>query len=188
MKHLLTILIFLSLMSVASASETAWKIKGKYINPVCLIDNDIYFWMSGDNYEEYYNRYLGKDYDYEDDDFQSFIINIGLYLNKEIPLNDKFPPSWNGDWNNNEDSLSLSMDLDNCLINDPVTYINQEGYTLSYIILENLSLIDAKKLAPNINQKFLSIKTIKTTGTHSYTATLGALEINDSLIMIPLKN
>ena len=171
-------------------SENAWKIKDQYINPNCLAtdtSNNLYLWDSFDNYEEYYKKYIGvKDFDsFEDENFKQFVNNVGLYLNKEIPLNDKFAPSWNGDWNNNEGVLSITMQVDDCLTDEPLTKIKLDGFSYSYTVVDNIDLKEAKKLAPNIKQEFLSIKSIKTSS-HSM-AIFGILNLDNKLIMVPLK-
>ena len=69
---------------VLKSNETeAWKVDGKFIVPECLI----YEWYSGDNYEVFYETYFQKDADHGDSNFRNFIENIGLFLNKEVPLN-----------------------------------------------------------------------------------------------------
>ena len=191
MKKFLAFIILGLLWSGNSyTSENAWKIKDQYINPNCLAtdtSNNLYLWDSFDNYQEYYTRYIGiKDFDFfEDENFKQFVNNVGLYLNKEIPLNDKFAPSWNGDWNNNEGVLSITMQVDDCLTDEPLTKIKLDGFNYSYTVVDNIDLKEAKKLAPNIKQEFLSIKSIKTS-THSM-AIFGILNLDNKLIMVPLK-
>ena len=191
MKKILSI-IFLSLLFSGNvyAEDIAWKIKDKYMKPECLADhraNDLYLWESFDNYQEYYEKYIGiKDFDqWKDEKFKQFVYNIGLYLNKEIPLNDKFAPTWNGDWNNNEDILSITMQVADCLGDEPITKIILGGHAYSYTVVENIDLKEAKILAPNINQDFISIKSIITSGNTS--ATFGILDVEGKLIMVPLK-
>ena len=120
----------------------------------------------------------------EDENFKQFVSNIGLYLNKEIPLNDEFPPSWSAAWNNHA-VLSITMQMTDCLIDKPLTKINIDGFNYSYTVAENIDLKEAKTLAPNINQDFISIKSIKTSGNTS--ATFGILDVEGKLIMVPLK-
>jgi hypothetical protein len=196
MKKLLAFIILSLLWSGNSyTSENAWKIKDKYIKPECLADetsNDLYLWGSFDNYQEYYTRYIGiKDFDqYKDKNFKQFVNNVGLYLNKEIPLNDKFAPSWNGDWNNNEDIISLSMELNDCLSSKPIIAMEEAGFIYSYIVEKNIDLKEAKSLAPNIKQEFISIKRVRTKSTEddgSSIAIFGVLNFDDKLIMVPLK-
>ena len=42
----------------------------------------------GDNYEHYYESYTGNKANYEDDDFRSFIENIGNSMGSIVPVND----------------------------------------------------------------------------------------------------
>ena len=190
-KLFLSILVICSLLGGnAYAEDVAWKIKDKYMKPECLAydsANDLYLWESFDNYQEYYEKYIGiKDFDqWKDEKFKQFVYNIGLYLNKEIPLNDKFAPTWNGDWNNNEDILSITMQVADCLSDEPITKIEVDGYDYSYTVVENIDLKEAKTLAPNINQDFISIKSIITSGHNS--AIFGILDVEGKLIMVPLK-
>tara|TARA_R110000803_G_C11807641_1_gene300247 strand:- start:52 stop:642 length:591 start_codon:yes stop_codon:yes gene_type:complete len=191
MKKLLSIIILSLLFSGnVYAEDNAWKIKDKYMKPECLANdtaNDLYLWESFDNYQEYYEKYIGiKDFDqWKDEKFKQFVYNIGLYLNKEIPLNDKFAPTWNGDWNNNEGILSITMQVADCLSDEPITKIEVDGHDYSYTVVENIDLKEAKTLAPNINQDFISIKSIITSGNTS--AIFGILDVEGKLIMVPLK-
>ena len=191
MKKLLAIIVLGLLFSLnAHAEDIAWKIKDKYMKPECLAydsANDLYLWESFDNYQEYYEKYIGiKDFDqWKDKKFKHFVYNIGLYLNKEIPLNDKFAPTWNGDWNNNEGILSITMQVADCLSDEPITEIEVDGRDYSYTVVENINLKEAKTLAPNINQDFISIKSIITSGNTS--AIFGILDVEGKLIMVPLK-
>ena len=191
MKKILSIFILSLLLSGnVNAEDIAWKIKDKYMKPECLAydyANDLYLWESFDNYQEYYEKYIGiKDFDQgKDEKFKQFVYNIGLYLNKEIPLNDKFAPTWNGDWNNNEDILSITMQVADCLSDEPITEIEVDGRDYSYTVVENINLKEAKTLAPNINQDFISIKSIITSGNIS--AIFGILDVDGKLIMVPLK-
>jgi hypothetical protein len=191
MKKLLSIIILSLLFSGnVYAEDIAWKIKDKYMKPECLANdtaNDLYLWEDFDNYQEYYEKYIGiKDFDqWKDEKFKQFVYNIGLYLNKEIPLNDKFAPTWNGDWNNNEGILSITMQVADCLSDEPITEIEVDGRDYSYTVVENINLKEAKTLAPNINQDFISIKSIITSGNTS--AIFGILDVEGKLIMVPLK-
>ena len=52
-------------------------------------------------------------------------------------------------------------------------------------IVEDINLNEAKKLAPNINQDFISIKSLKTNDNSM--AIFGILNFQNNLIMVPLK-
>jgi len=58
------------------------------------------------------------------------------------------------------------------------------GTASGSLIIENIDLNKAKTLAPNINQDFVSIKRIKTSGNNS--AIFGILNFKNNLIMVPL--
>ena len=200
MKKILSIIVLGLLWSGNSyTSENAWKIKDQYINPNCLAtdtSNNLYLWDSFDNYQEYYEKYIGvKDFDpFEDENFKQFVSNIRLYLNKEIPLNDKFTPSWNGDWNNNEDILSLSFDLSDCIEQNSTSKVHFDKSTFFFSELKNIKLEDAKVLAPHIKNEFISIKEFKINNyqddgyRYFFSSIFGILEIDGKLFMVPLKN
>lgn len=174
-----------------SNKKLAWKIKDKYLKPECLSNNNLYIWMSFDNYEEYFTRYLGKETEdpFEDKEFINFYKNIGLYLNKEIPLNDSFVPSWGSD-----ETLSLSLDLSDCIEQNSTSkvHINKSHFFISK--LKNINIEEAKVLAPHIKNQFISIKEF-TINEHtddgynySFSSIFGILDIDGKLIMVPLKN
>ena len=101
MKKLLGIVVLSLLLSGnAYAENIAWKIKDKYMKPECLAydtSNNLYLWESFDNYQEFYSKYMRVEDDInliEDKNFHNFVNNIGLYLNKEVPLNHEIDPGW----------------------------------------------------------------------------------------------
>ena len=174
-----------------SNKKLAWKIKDKYLKPECLYSNNLYVWMSFDNYEEYFTRYLGKEAKdpFKDKEFINFYKNIGLYLNKEIPLNDSFVASWGSD-----DLLSLSLDLSDCIEQNSTSkvHINKSHFFISE--LKNIKLEEAKILAPHIKNQFISIKEF-TINEHtddgyndSFSSIFGILDIDGKLFMVPSKN
>jgi hypothetical protein len=176
---------------IESNKSLSWKIKEKYLKPECLYNNGLYVWMSFDNYEEYFTRYLSKETEdpFKDKEFINFYKNIGLYLNKEIPLNDSFIPSWGSD-----DSLSLSLDLSDCIEQNSTSkvHINKSHFFISE--LKNIKLEEAKVLAPHIKNQLISIKEF-TINEHtddgyndSYSSIFGILNIDGKLIMVPLRN
>ena len=63
----------------------AWKVDDKFIMPECFD----YVWSSGDRYETFFDEYIEKldTSHWKDPRFQNFIVEIGKYLNKEVPLN-----------------------------------------------------------------------------------------------------
>ena len=171
--------------------NNAWNIDGKFIKPECF-ENNLMEWMSSDNYQEYYTKYLGKETEdsFEDKKFRRFVNNIGLYIGKEVALNDLLNTSW-------DSKISLTLDLKDCLIPDPEIFVqlnedDTEKY-ISYEILKNYDLNQAKILAPNLNEKFVSIKEIRTKfdsnssmGVTYSIVTYGVLKKDSKFLMIPL--
>ena len=203
-KLLLTILLTLFSVSVCYSAESilrkvlesdpdkAWNIDGKFIKPECF-ENNLMEWMSSDNYQEYYTKYLGKETEdtFEDKEFRKFVNSIGLYFGKEVPLNDLLNTSW-------DTKISLTLDLKDCLILNPEIFVqlnedDTEKY-ISYKILKNYDLNQAKILAPNLNEKFVSIKEIRTKFdsnssmgvTYSF-VTYGVINKDGKFLMIPLE-
>ena len=204
MKKILSLLIVSLLLSGNTNAEikrkvlesdinNAWNIDGKFIKPECL-NNNLMEWMSSDNYEEYYTKYLGKETEdsFEDKEFRRFVNNIGLYIGKEVPLNDLFNTSW-------DSKISLTLDLKDCLISDPEILIqtnndedDSENY-ISYEILKKYDLDQAKTFAPNLNEEFISINKIRTKfdsnasmGVTYSIVTYGVLKKDSKFLMIPL--
>ena len=77
------------------------------------------------------------------------------------------------------------MQVANCLSDEPITKMEEDGRSYSYTVVKNIDLKEAKTLAPNINQDFISIKSIITSGHNS--AIFGILDVEGKLIMVPLK-
>ena len=202
MKKFLSLLIVSLLLSGNANAEikrkvlesdiiNAWNIDGKFIKPECL-ENNLMEWMSSDNYQEYYTKYLGKETEdsFEDKEFRRFVNNIGLYIGKEVPLNDLFNTSWGS-------KISLTLDLKDCLILNPEIFVqlnedDTEKY-ISYKILKNYDLNQAKILVSNLNEKFVSIKEIRTKfdsnssmGVTYSIVTYGVLKKDSKFLMIPL--
>ena len=173
-------------------TDKAWNINGKFIKPECF-ENNLMEWMSSDNYQEYYTGYLGKETEdtFEDKEFRRFVNNIGLYLGKEIPLNHTLNTSW-------DSKISLTLNLKDCLISNPEVSVqikddDAENY-ISYEILKNYDLNQAKILAPNLNENFVSIKEIRTKFDGTYSApvnyalvTYGVINKDGKFLMVPLK-
>ena len=177
-----------------SNPDKAWNVEGNFIEPECF-ENNLMEWMSSDNYEEYYTKYLGKETEdsFKDKEFRRFVNSIGLYFGKEVPLNDLLNTSW-------DSKISLTLDLKDCLIPDPEISIqtnnnedDSENY-ISYEILKNYDLNQAKTLAPNLNEEFISIKKIRTKfdgnssmGVTYSIVTYGIIKKDSKLLMIPLE-
>ena len=203
MKKILSIIIFTLLFCTSSFADIkrkvletntdkAWNINGKFIKPECF-ENNLMEWMSSDNYQEYYKKYLGKETEdsFEDKEFRKFVNSIGLYLGKEVPLNDTLNTSW-------DSKISLTLDLKDCLISNPEVSVqikddDAENY-ISYEILKNYDPNQAKILAPNLNENFVSIKEIRTKFDGTYSApvdyilvTYGVVNKDGKFLMVPLK-
>ena len=203
MKKILSLLIVSLLLSGNTNAEikrkvlesdinNAWNIDGKFIKPECF-ENNLMEWMSSDNYQEYYTKYLGKETEdtFEDKEFRKFVNSIGLYFGKEVPLNDLLNTSW-------DTKISLTLDLKDCLIPDPEIFVqlnedDTEKY-ISYEILKNYDLNQAKTLAPNLNEEFISINKIRTKfdsnasmGVTYSIVTYGVLKKDSKFLMIPLE-
>jgi len=164
----------------------SWKINNKFIKPECLTNNNnnyLYLWESFDNYQEFYSNYMGVDDDInvmEDKNFHNFVTNIGLYLNKEVPLNHEIDPGWF-----NKKKISLTKNLSECFSETPSNKHRLDGWDYSYTIVKDINLNKANKLAPNIDQEFISIKSLKTNDNSM--AIFGILSFQNNLIMVPLK-
>ena len=160
---------------VLKSNETeAWGVDGKFIVPECLI----YEWYSGDNYEEFYETYFQKDADHGDLKFRNFIENIGLFLNKEVPL------------------ISLTKNVSDCVSKTPETYVTglYAGTYEGYKVIKSIDIEEGKKLAPNIKEEFISIKLIERSnrpgsmGTRWHYNIYGIINLNGEKVIIPLRN
>ena len=187
MKKIISTLLLVFYVSFAFADiNLAWKIDGKFIKPECLTNNNnnhLFLWESFDNYQEFYGKYMGVEGDInvmEDKNFHNFVNNIGLYLNKEVSLNHEIDPGWF-----NKKKISLTRNLSDCLTDTASNKHNLEGWDYSYTIVKDINLNEAKKLAPNIDQDFISIKSLKTNDNSM--AIFGILNFQNNLIMVPLK-
>ena len=185
-KIILTLLIFFWSSIAFTDVNLVWKIDGKFIKPECLTNNNnnhLYPWESFDNYQEFYSKYMGVEDDInviKDKNFHNFVNNIGLYLNKEVPLNHEIDPGWF-----NKKKISLTRDLKDCLTDTASNTHNLEDWSYSYKIVEDIDLNQAKSLAPNINLEFISIKSLLTNDNSK--AIFGILYFENNLIMVPLK-
>jgi hypothetical protein len=183
-----------------SESNIAWEVDGKFLIPECFET----VWMSGDNYEAFFDEYIEKldSSHWDNKKYLKFVVDIGSYLNREIPLNHSIDPGWSG-----FSSLSLTKSIKGCLSKKPHTDVIYEitnfydgnkydsQTDIGYEVLENYDVSIGKKLAPHINQKFESIKKVRIAewggGSmgHTYsTVTYGLLSINGEKFLLPLKN
>ena len=171
----------------------AWKVDDKFIMPECFD----YVWSSGDRYETFFDEYIEKldTSHWKDPRFQNFIVEIGKYLNKEVPLNHSIKDGWE----EYPEGISLSRKLDNCMRIKPETKIRLEHKfgrsEVGYEVLETYKIDKGKDLAPYIKIKFETIKKVKITwwdggsmGRENQSVTYGLLETNGKKILLPLIN
>lgn len=184
-----------------SEPNLAWKVDGKFIIAECFET----MWISGDNYEAFYEKYIkdgGNAEWWENKNFQRFVVNIGKHLNKEIPLNHSIDPGWS-----DMSSLSLTKSLKGCLSERAHTDViyettifyqgnkGNEQNDIGYKVLEDYDISVAKKLAPHIKQQFESIKKVEVSewgggsmGHNYFIVTYGVISIDGKKIILPLKN
>jgi len=183
-----------------SEPNIAWKVDGKFIIPECFDT----VWLSGDNYEAFYEQYIKDDgtAEWGNKSFQNFVVNIGTHLNKEIPLNHSINPGWSG-----VSSLSLTKSIKGCLSKEAHTdvmyeittyYDGNKGNTqndIGYEVLEDYDVSIGKKLAPHIKLQFESIKKVEVSewggGSMGHTyrqITYGLISIDGQKVLLPLKN
>ena len=197
MKKLLSIVILASFFSfnvlagerkVVESNETeAWKVDDKFVVPECLI----YEWYSGDNYEVFYETYFQKDADHGDSNFRNFIENIGLFLNKEVPLNHSIKG-----WDSGPEEISLTKNVSDCVSDTPETYVSglYVGVQTGYKVIKSIDVKEGKELAPNIKEEFISIKLIERShrpgsmGTRWHYNIYGIINLNGSKVILPLLN
>ena len=177
-----------------SKMDVAWEVNGKFIIPECFD----YVWLSGDRYETFFDEYIEKlDTHREDPRFQNFIVEIGTYLNKEVPLNHSIKTGWEEDFPN---GISLSRQLDSCMSDKPETevmFVDEYGgqSEIRYEVVETYNVEKGKELAPHIKQEFESIKKVDiaewgggSMGHTYHTVTYGLLTIDGKKVLLPLKN
>ncbi|MDB0066983.1 hypothetical protein N9E77_00310 [Candidatus Pelagibacter sp.] len=183
-----------------SEPNLAWNVDGKFIIPECFES----VWLSGDNYEAFFDEYIEKldSSHWDNKKYLKFVVDIGSYLNREIPLNHSIDPGWSG-----TSSLSLTKSLKGCLskkahtdvIYEITTYYNDikrgSQTDVGYEVLENYDVSIGKKLAPHIKQQFESIKKVEVSewgggsmGTTYRQVTYGVISIDGEKVLLPLKN
>ena len=176
-----------------SKIDIAWKVDDKFIIPECFD----YVWCSGDNYETFFDEYIEKldSNHWASPAFEKFVIEIGNYLNKEVPLNHSIITGWEG-----IPEISLTRKLDGCLSDKPETYIyhtNEYGgkSSIEYEAIKSFDLKIGKELAPHINEKFESIKQVEVTvwgggsmGPKAHVAVYGILKLDGKKVILPLAN
>lgn len=176
-----------------SKTEEAWKIDRKFIKPECFVEK----WISGDNYEEFFDKYIGKSENSHRKQkilYTKFVEEIGNYLNKEVPINDVIKTGWNF-----HPLISLTTKLNDCLSDKAETYVeySDDGsrYTIQYKVTKSFDKKLGKILAPNIKQDFESIKQINlmSWGGGSMSAipnpiVYGVINFKGEKVLLPLRN
>ena len=198
MKKILSIIILSLLLGgnaysaerkvLKSNAQDAWKVDGKFIVPECLI----YEWYSGDNYEKFYETYFKKEAKHSDLGFKYFIENIGLFLNKKVPLNHTIKTGWGSPY----EEVSLTKNVSDCVSDTPETYVSglYVGVQNGYKVIKSIDVKEGKDLAPNIKEEFISIKLIERSnrpgsmGTRWHYNIYGIINLNGEKVIIPLKN
>ena len=197
MKKILSIFILSLLLSgnaysaerevLESNAQDAWKVDGKFIVPECLI----YEWYSGDNYEQFYEAYFKKEAKHSDLGFRYFIENIGLFLNKKVPLNHSIKG-----WDVGPKEISLTKNVSDCVSDTPETYVSglYVGVQTGYKVIKSIDVKEGKELAPNIKEEFISIKLIERSnrpgsmGTRWHYNIYGIINLNGNKVILPLVN
>ena len=198
MKKILSIIILSLLLGgnaysaerkvLESNAQDAWKVDGKFIVPECLI----YEWYSGDNYEKFYETYFKKEAKHSDLGFRYFIENIGLFLNKKVPLNHTIKTGWGSPY----EEVSLTKNVSDCVSDTPETYVSglYVGVQTGYKVIKSIDVKKGKDLAPNIKEEFISIKLIERSnrpgsmGTRWHYNIYGIINLNGNKVILPLVN
>ena len=199
MKNLFLTILFLNLLLGGNAYadeertveksdiNVAWKVDGKFIVPECLM----YELYSGDIYELFYETYFKKEAKHSDLGFRYFIENIGLFLNKKVPLNHSIKG-----WDVGPEEISLTKNVSDCVSDTPETYVSglYVGVQTGYKVIKSIDVKEGKELAPNIKEEFISIKLIERSnrpgsmGTRWHYNIYGIINLNGSKVILPLLN
>ena len=132
-----------------------WKISEELIPPQCFST----LWMSGDNYEEFADKFAIKNY-------KDFSKNPGKYLGKEIPNLEPITASWNdkiylaaplnkcfkGNLRGGVivDATNMDIKISNKSIQNKICSSMFSCTEYEYTILSKVPLEKCKKLAPHI--------------------------------------
>ena len=200
MKNLFLTILFLNLLLGGNAYadeertveksdiNVAWKVDGKFIVPECLM----YELYSGDIYELFYETYFKKEAKHSDLGFRYFIENIGLFLNKKVPLNHTIKTGWGSPY----EEVSLTKNVSDCVSDTPETYVSgpDAGVHNGYTVIKSIDVKEGKDLAPNIKEEFISIKLIERSnrpgsmGTRWHYNIYGIINLNGEKVILPLLN
>ena len=171
--------------------DEAWKVDGKFIKAECFD----YIWVSGDRYETFFDKYFKKPEGshWDEPKFLKFTDEVGMYLNKEVPLNHFVNTGWESD-----PEISLTKQLEGCLSEKPETFVrftDGTSNTIGYKVVHNFDPYFAKELAPYIDQKFESVKQVEieewgggSMGPQTHMVVFGVLELEGKKVLLPLRN
>jgi len=156
MKKIITSLIFIISFQVISEP---WKYEEKVLHPYCFQTE----WISSDNIQEFYERFMGINENYYNTkEFEDFSLNIGRYWGKEIDDFSPIKPSWGDSGfpniNNNVSDLELAVSMESCLSKTSNNFGNRDGWITSsesrdeysYKVLKKISAEQCQLLAPNL--------------------------------------
>ena len=116
--------------------QNGFEISGTTISPKCFS----YEWMSGDNFEEYADKFKIIDYD-------DFRVNTGLYFGREITDFQSIVPNW---CVGNCSEINLINSVGKC--NAEPSFINNNAVILndlSYVVLDQ-KIANCSQLSPNL--------------------------------------
>lgn len=142
---ILTYLIFS--ISFQVIAET-WQYKEKVLHPYCFQTE----WVSSDNIQEFYERFIGINENYHNTkEFEDFSLNTGRYWGNEIKNYDPIKASWG-------DEIELAVSMDSCLSKKSNNFGNRDGWIVSsesrdeysYRVLKKISTDQCQLLAPNL--------------------------------------
>jgi len=171
--------------------DEAWKVDGKFIKAECFD----YIWVSGDRYETFFDEYFKKPEGshWDEPKFLKFTDEVGMYLNKEVPLNHFVNTGWESD-----PKISLTKQLEGCLSEKPETFVrftDGTSNTIGYKVVHNFDPYFAKELAPYIDQKFESVKQVEieewgggSMPPQTHMVVFGVLELEGKKVLLPLRN
>ena len=173
--------------------DEAWKVDGKFIIPECFD----YIMVSGDRYEAFYDEYFKEPQGshWDDPKFVKFTENVGMYLNKEVPLNHSIDRGWD-----RNPKISLTKQLEGCLSEKPETFVRFKNEfnspsTAGYKVVHNFDRYIAKELAPYIDQIFESVKQVEIESwgggsmpSKTHMVVFGVLELEGKKVLLPLRN
>ena len=135
-----------------------WKISEKLILPQCFST----VWMSGDNYEEFADKFVINNY-------KDFSKNPGKYLGKKIPNLEPITASWDekiylaaplkqcfkGNLRGGGivDAINMDVKISNKSIKTKICSSKFSCHEYTYTILSKVPLKKCKELAPHIDEK-----------------------------------